>query len=61
MAIVRPLTPDSHLILVDGSGYIFRAHHALPPLMRKSDGMFLKAGAQWCIRKTGRRRAAYQV
>ena len=26
------------LYLVDGSGYIFRAYHALPPLTRKSDG-----------------------
>ena len=25
-----------HLFLVDGSGYIFRAYHALPPLSRKS-------------------------
>ena len=29
----------SHLYLVDGSGYIFRAYHALPPLTRKSDNM----------------------
>ena len=28
-----------HLFLVDGSTYIFRAYHALPPLTRKSDGM----------------------
>ncbi len=28
-----------HLFLVDGSGYIFRAYHALPPLTRKSDGL----------------------
>ncbi|MFP3945176.1 MAG: DNA polymerase I, partial [Alphaproteobacteria bacterium] len=28
-----------HLYLVDGSGYIFRAFHALPPLNRKSDGL----------------------
>ena len=28
-----------HLYLVDGSGYIFRAYHALPPLSRKSDGL----------------------
>ncbi len=28
-----------HLYLVDGSGYIFRAYHALPPLTRKSDGL----------------------
>ena len=28
-----------HLLLVDGSGYIFRAFHALPQLSRKSDGL----------------------
>jgi DNA polymerase-1 len=28
-----------HLYLVDGSGYLFRAYHALPPLSRKSDGL----------------------
>ena len=28
-----------HLFLVDGSAYIFRAYHALPPLTRKSDGL----------------------
>jgi DNA polymerase-1 len=27
------------LYLIDGSGYIFRAYHALPPLTRKSDGL----------------------
>ncbi len=27
-------TPDPHLILIDGSGYIFRAFHALPPMTR---------------------------
>ena len=32
------------LYLLDGSGYIFRAYHALPPLTRKSDG--LPVGAQ---------------
>ncbi len=32
-----PLGKDSHLYLIDGSGYIFRAYHALPPLTRKSD------------------------
>lgn len=34
-----PLGKGSHLILIDGSGYIFRAFHALPPLTRPSDGM----------------------
>ncbi|WP_373354831.1 DNA polymerase I [Pseudoroseicyclus sp. CXY001] len=28
-----------HLMLVDGSAFIFRAYHALPPLTRKSDGL----------------------
>ena len=28
-----------HFYLIDGSGYIFRAYHALPPLSRKSDGL----------------------
>ncbi|MFM2421556.1 MAG: polymerase, partial [Pseudomonadota bacterium] len=34
-----PLGRGSHLILIDGSGYIFRAFHALPPLTRPSDGL----------------------
>src|SRR5689334_8724956 len=32
-----------HVFLVDGSGYIFRAYHALPPLNRKSDGLQVNA------------------
>ncbi len=48
MAVVRPLTADSHLVLVDGSGYIFRAYHALPPLTRKSDGMPVGAVSGYC-------------
>jgi DNA polymerase-1 len=35
----RPLAKGDHLYLVDGSGYLFRAYHALPPLTRKSDGL----------------------
>ncbi len=34
-----PVVKGSHLYLVDGSGYIFRAFHALPPLTRPSDGL----------------------
>ena len=37
--ISKPVTKDSHVVLVDGSGYIFRAYHALPPLTRKTDGL----------------------
>ncbi|ODT32269.1 MAG: DNA polymerase I [Kaistia sp. SCN 65-12] len=37
-----------HLFLVDGSGYIFRAYHALPPLTRKSDGLPTGAVAGFC-------------
>ena len=36
------------LYLVDGSGYIFRAYHALPPLTRKSDGLPVGAVAGYC-------------
>ncbi len=36
---VQPIGEGDHLYLIDGSGYIFRAYHALPPLTRKSDGM----------------------
>jgi len=37
-----------HIVLVDGSGYIFRAYHALPPLSRKSDGLPCGAVAGFC-------------
>ncbi len=37
-----------HLYLIDGSGYIFRAFHALPPLTRKSDGLPVGAVAGFC-------------
>ena len=39
---------NHHLFLVDGSGYIFRAYHALPPLTRKSDGLPIGALAGFC-------------
>ncbi|MBV9331767.1 MAG: DNA polymerase I [Alphaproteobacteria bacterium] len=37
-----------HLYLVDGSGYLFRAYHALPPLSRKSDGLPTGAVSGYC-------------
>ncbi|MDB0053154.1 DNA polymerase I [Ascidiaceihabitans sp.] len=37
-----------HLHLIDGSAFIFRAYHALPPLTRKSDGMPIGAVAGFC-------------
>ncbi|MEM0977911.1 MAG: DNA polymerase I [Pseudomonadota bacterium] len=37
-----------HLQLIDGSGYIFRAYHALPPLTRKSDGLPIGAVSGFC-------------
>ena len=50
-----PKTPASHAVkkgdhvfLVDGSSYIFRAYHALPPLTRKSDGLQLNAVYGFC-------------
>ncbi|HEY6834678.1 MAG TPA: DNA polymerase I [Pseudolabrys sp.] len=44
----RPLKLGDHLFLVDGSGYIFRAYHALPPLTRKSDGLQVNAVLGFC-------------
>ena len=44
----RPLKAGDHLFLVDGSGYIFRAYHALPPLTRKSDGLQINAVLGFC-------------
>ena len=37
-----------HFYLIDGSGYIFRAYYALPPLTRKSDGMPVGAVSGFC-------------
>ena len=37
-----------HLHLVDGSAFIFRAYHALPPLTRKSDGLPIGAVSGFC-------------
>jgi DNA polymerase-1 len=44
----RPLEAGDHVFLVDGSGYIFRAYHALPPINRKSDGLQLNAVFGFC-------------
>ena len=38
----------NELVLVDGSGYIFRAYYALPPLTRKSDGLPTGAVSGFC-------------
>ena len=43
-----PVKAGDHLILVDGSGFIFRAFHALPPLTRKSDSLPVGAVAGFC-------------
>ena len=41
-------SPATRLFLIDGSGYIFRAYHALPPLTRASDGLSVGAVAGFC-------------
>ncbi|WP_370647920.1 DNA polymerase I [Phyllobacterium meliloti] len=46
--IVGTMKKGDHLFLVDGSGYIFRAYHALPPLTRKSDGLPVGAVSGFC-------------
>ena len=42
------LSSNDHLILVDGSTFIFRAYHALPPLTRKPDGLPVGAVSGFC-------------
>ena len=42
------MATDKHLFLIDGSGYIFRAYYALPPLTRKSDGLPVGAVSGFC-------------
>ena len=42
------MTKKKHLFLIDGSGYIFRAYYALPPLTRKSDGLPVGAVSGFC-------------
>ncbi|MEM9838406.1 MAG: DNA polymerase I [Pseudomonadota bacterium] len=48
MPMNAPLNDDSRLYLIDGSAYIFRAFHALPPLTRKSDGLPIGAVSGFC-------------
>ncbi|ASY71147.1 DNA polymerase I [Sinorhizobium fredii CCBAU 83666] len=47
-AIHGRMKNGDHLFLVDGSGFIFRAFHAIPPLNRKSDGLPVNAVAGFC-------------
>jgi DNA polymerase I len=47
VAVKAPGKGD-HIFLVDGSSYIFRAYHALPPLNRKSDGLQVNAVLGFC-------------
>ena len=42
------LKKTDHFYLIDGSGYIFRAYYALPPLSRKSDGLPTGAVSGFC-------------
>ncbi len=44
----RPPKKGDHVFLIDGSSYIFRAYHALPPLTRKSDGLQVNAVLGFC-------------
>ena len=47
-ASMKGVKKGDHVFLVDGSGYIFRAYHALPPISRKSDGLQLNAVFGFC-------------
>ncbi len=47
-AASTPVDANSRVYLVDGSAYIFRAYHALPPLTRKSDGLPVGAVSGFC-------------
>jgi DNA polymerase I len=46
--VAKALKKGDHVFLVDGSSYIFRAYHALPPLNRKSDGLQVNAVLGFC-------------
>ncbi len=45
---MSPIKKTDHYYLIDGSGYIFRAYYALPPLSRKSDGLPTGAVSGFC-------------
>jgi len=45
---MNSIKKNDHFYLVDGSGYIFRAYYALPPLSRKSDGLPTGAVSGFC-------------
>ena len=45
---MNAIKKTDHFYLVDGSGYIFRAYYALPPLSRKSDGLPTGAVSGFC-------------
>ncbi|NPU13192.1 DNA polymerase I [Bradyrhizobium sp. 83002] len=47
-AAAKSAAKGDHVFLVDGSSYIFRAYHALPPLNRKSDGLNVNAVLGFC-------------
>ena len=55
----RPAGRGDHVYLIDASGYIYRAYHALPPLTRPSDGLPVGAVHGFCgmlwklLRETG--------
>ncbi len=45
---MEKIKKSDHFYLIDGSGYIFRAYYALPPLIRKSDGLPVGAVSGFC-------------
>ncbi len=45
---MQKIKKSDHFYLIDGSGYIFRAYYALPPLTRKSDGLPVGAVSGFC-------------
>ena len=45
---MNKIKSSDNFYLIDGSGYIFRAYYALPPLTRKSDGMPTGAVSGFC-------------